>query len=104
MVTDKNSILGLSHQKWQMNEVNKLIWPAVAGVGTIDDAAWRRTTLLSQETINLEGGRVLTEEPDAEAYTNEIVTEAHTLLTTLGVDINGTGFTPVTVTLNEGGA
>jgi NitT/TauT family transport system substrate-binding protein len=104
MVTEKNSILGLSHQKWQMNEVNKLIWPAAAGVGTIDDAAWRRTTLLSQETINLEGGRVLTKEPDAEAYTNDIVTDAHTLLATLGVDINGTGFTPATVTLNEGGA
>jgi NitT/TauT family transport system substrate-binding protein len=104
MVTEKNSILGLSHQTWQMNEVNKLIWPAAAGVGTIDDAAWRRTTLLSQETINLEGGRVLTTEPDAEAYTNDIVTDAHTLLTTLGIDINGTDFTPATVTLTEGGA
>jgi NitT/TauT family transport system substrate-binding protein len=104
MVTDKNSILGLSHQKWQMNEVNKLIWPAANGVGTIDDAAWRRTTLLSQETKNLEGGTVLTKAPDADAFTNDIVKDAQTLLTTLGVDINGADFTPETVTLTEGGA
>ena len=29
LVTSKNSILGLTHQKWQMNEINKLIWPAM---------------------------------------------------------------------------
>ena len=50
LVTDKNSILGLTHQKWQMNEINKLIWPAAGGVGYIDEAAWDRTAMLSQET------------------------------------------------------
>ena len=104
MVTDKNSILGLTHQKWQMNEINKLIWPATGGVGTIDTAAWDRTATLSQETKNLEGGTVLTKAPDADAFTNDIVTDAHALLETLGVDINGAGFTPATVTLTEGGA
>ncbi len=104
LVTSKNSILGLTHQKWQMNEINKLIWPATGGVGTIDTAAWDRTAKLSQETKNLEGGTVLTKAPDAEAFTNDIVKNAHTLLGTLGVDINGAGFTPATVTLTEGGA
>ncbi|MEY2401697.1 MAG: NitT/TauT family transport system substrate-binding protein, partial [Ilumatobacteraceae bacterium] len=104
LVTDKNSILGLTHQKWQMNEINKLIWPAAGGVGTIDQAAWDRTATLSQETKNLEGGTVLTKAPDADAFTNDIVTDAHSLLETLGVDINGTGFKPATVTLTEGGA
>jgi NitT/TauT family transport system substrate-binding protein len=104
LVTDKNSILGLTHQKWQMNEISKLIWPAPDGVGTIDTAAWDRTATLSQETKNLEGGTVLTKAPDADAYTNDIVKSAHALLTTLGVDINGADFTPATVTLTEGGA
>ena len=104
LVTSKNSILGLTHQKWQMNEINKLIWPATGGVGTIDTAAWDRTAKLSQETKNLEGGTVLTKAPDADAYTNDIVKNAQTLLGTLGVDINGAGFTPATVTLTEGGA
>ena len=104
LVTSKNSILGLTHQKWQMNEINKLIWPATGGVGTIDTAAWDRTAKLSQETKNLEGGTVLTKAPDADAYTNDIVKNAQTLLGKLGVDINGAGFTPAIVTLTEGGA
>jgi NitT/TauT family transport system substrate-binding protein len=104
LVTDKNSILGLTHQKWQMNEINKLIWPAEGGVGAIDTAAWDRTAKLSQETKNLEGGTVLTKAPDAEAFTNDIVTAAHGLLEEMGIDINGSSFTPATVTLTEGGA
>ena len=28
LVTEKGSQLGLTHQTWQMNEINKLIWPA----------------------------------------------------------------------------
>jgi NitT/TauT family transport system substrate-binding protein len=87
-----------------MNEISKLIWPAPDGVGTIDAAAWDRTAKLSQETKNLEGGTVLTKAPDAEAYTNDIVSAAHDLLETLGVDINGADFKPATVTLTEGGA
>jgi NitT/TauT family transport system substrate-binding protein len=104
LVTSKNTILPLTHQKWQMNEINRLIWPADKGVGYIDQAAWDRTATLSQETKNLEGSTVLTKAPDADAYTNDIITSAHALLETLGVDINGAGFTPATVTLTEGGA
>ena len=29
--------LGESHQQWQMNEVNKLIWPSPAGIGVMDE-------------------------------------------------------------------
>jgi NitT/TauT family transport system substrate-binding protein len=104
LVTTRNTILGLTHQKWQMNEINKLIWPADNGVGYIDPAAWDRTAKLAQETKNLEGSTVLTKAPDADAYTNDIVTAAHTLLETLGVDTKGTSFAPITVTLTEGGA
>ncbi|MFM7082893.1 MAG: ABC transporter substrate-binding protein, partial [Actinomycetota bacterium] len=85
IVLSKGSKLGASHQLWQMNEVNKLIWPAANGVGFIDDAAWNCTATLSQETKNLEGGTVLTKAPDAEAYTNDIVTKALEVLAGLGV-------------------
>ena len=30
------SQLGASHQLWQVNEVNKLIWPSPDGIGMID--------------------------------------------------------------------
>jgi len=103
IVVAKGSKLGASHQLWQMNEVNKLIWPSAMGAGMIDQAAWDRTATLAQETNNLEGSTVLTAAPSADAYTNDIVTEALALLTELGVDTTGSAFTPMEVTLNEGG-
>ena len=103
IVVAKGSKLGASHQLWQMNEVNKLIWPASMGAGMIDDAAWDRTVALSLEAKNLEGGTVLTKAPDAEAHTNDIVTAALALLADMGVDTTGSAFAPITVTLNEGG-
>ncbi len=104
LVTAKGSQLGLGHQTWQMNEINKLIWPAADGVGFIQQAAWDRTAQLALETKNLEGSTVLTAAPDAESYTNDIVTAAHALLTALGVDINGADYAPIEVTPTEGGA
>ena len=103
IVVAKGSKLGASHQLWQMNEVNKLIWPATNGVGFIDQAAWDRTAQLSLETKNLEGGTVLTKAPDATAYTNDIVTKALDILAGLGVDTTGSAYAPVDVTLAEGG-
>ena len=104
IVVAKGSKLGASHQLWQMNEINKLIWPAEGGVGTIDTAAWDRTAKIAQETKNLEGSTVITKAPDATAYTNDIVTAAQKLLTDAGVDIKGSGFEPLEVELAEGGA
>ena len=103
IVVAKGSKLGASHQLWQMNEVNKLIWPASMGAGMIDSAAWDRTVALSLEAKNLEGGTVLTAAPDAEARNNDIVTAALALLADMGVDTTGSAFAPITVTLNEGG-
>ncbi len=103
IVVSKGSKLGASHQLWQMNEVNKLIWPAEGGAGMIDAAAWERTASLSQSAKNLEGGTVLTKAPDAGAYTNDIVTAALALLNSKGIDTTGSAYMPETVTLNEGG-
>jgi len=103
IVVAKGSKLGASHQLWQMNEVNKLIWPAANGAGYIDEEAWNRTATLAQETKNLEGSTVLTKAPDAESYTNDIVSEALDLLASLGVDTTGSNYAPIAVTLNEGG-
>jgi len=103
MVIAKGSKLGATHQLWQMNEINRLIWPAANGVGVIDTAAWDRTVGIAQGTKNLDGKTVLTKPADPEAWTNDIVNEA---LKQLGssVDVKGAGFEPQTVTLTEGGA
>ena len=104
LVVAQGSKLGASHQLWQMNEINQLIWPAPDGVGVINQEAWDRTAQLAQNTPNLEGTTVLTAPPDAGAYTNDIVTEALANLQDLGVDTTGDSYQPTEVTLNEGGA
>lgn len=103
IVVAKGSKLGNSHQLWQMNEINKLIWPAENGVGYIDQAAWDRTVEIAMGTPNLEGATVITAPPSEGAWTNDIVTEALAALEDLGVDTTGSGFAPIEVTLEEGG-
>jgi NitT/TauT family transport system substrate-binding protein len=105
IVVAKGSKLGNSHQLWQMNEVNKLIWPADnGGVGFIDQTAWDRTVQIALETKNLEGVTVLTAEPEGTAFTNDIVSEALSILQDMGIDTAGADFTPIEVTLEEAGA
>ena len=84
-----------------MNEVNKLIWPSENGIGFIDQAAWDQTVAISMETPNLEGATVLTAQPSPDAFTNDIVDAAHALLG--GIDLTGSGFQPIVVTLEPGG-
>ncbi len=103
IIVASGSTLGASHQLWQMNEVNKLIWPSPDGIGYIDANAWDRTVEISQNTPNLDGATVLTAPPTDGAYTNEIVESAWAMLTGQGLDLFGDLFEPIVVTLNEGG-
>ncbi len=103
IVVAKGSKLGKSHQMWQMNEINKLIWPSKNGIGMINQDQWDQTVKLAQEAKNAEGATVLTKAPEGEAFTNDFVTASHTAWKAAGVDINGADFKGETVTLNEGG-
>jgi NitT/TauT family transport system substrate-binding protein len=104
IVVARGSKLGNSHQLWQMNEINKLIWPSPNGAGMVDQKAWDQTVQISQQTKNQDGKTVLTKAPDATSFTNDYVTKALDQLKKAGVDVNGNGFKPITVTLQEGGA
>ena len=104
IVVAKGSKLGASHQLWQMNEVNKLIWPSPNGAGMIDKAAWDQTVTIAQSAKNAEGKTVLTKAPEGLAYTNDYVEKALADLKAKGIDVTGTGFAPITVTLAKGGA
>lgn len=104
MVVKAGSKLGASHQLWQVNEVNKLIWPAPsAGAGTIDPAAWAQTVKVARTAVNADGQTVITKDPDDKAYSNDYVTKAIALLKGQNVDVVGSGFKPTQVTLTEGG-
>jgi NitT/TauT family transport system substrate-binding protein len=104
MVVAKGSKLGASHQLWQTNEVNKLVWPSPQGIGLIDADAWQRTVVQSLQTKNQDGKTVLTKQPDGSAYTNDYAQQALASLRGQGVDVTGADFTPLSVTLKQGGA
>ncbi len=103
IVVAKGSKLGKSHQAWQMNEINKLIWPSPNGVGMIDQAAWDQTAKVALETKNAEGATIITKAPDAAAFTNDFAKVSNDTWGAAGVDVKGTDFKGTTVVLNEGG-
>jgi NitT/TauT family transport system substrate-binding protein len=45
--------LGRGHQRWMMNEVNALIWPAPKGIGIIAPAAFKRSARIVQTYAQL---------------------------------------------------
>jgi NitT/TauT family transport system substrate-binding protein len=104
IVLSKGSQLGASHQLWQMNEINKLIWPSPDGIGHRDPEAWDRTVEIAQQTKNAEGATVLTKAPGDEAYNDEINAAALKLIEDEGLDTKGTDFEPIEVELKEGGS
>jgi NitT/TauT family transport system substrate-binding protein len=104
IVTAAGSTLGTSHQLWMTNEVNKLIWPSASGgVGTIDKAAWDQTVKIAKGTKNETGATIITTDPPKTAYSNTYVEKALSELKDEGEDVIGKDFTPLTVTLKEGG-
>jgi NitT/TauT family transport system substrate-binding protein len=103
LVVKAGSKLGASHQLWQTNEVNKLIWPSPQGIGMVDKAAWDRTVQIASQTKNADGKTVLKGAPAGLAYTNEYTEKALANLRKMGLDTTGTNFKPITVTLNAGG-
>ncbi len=95
VVLNNGTTLGASHQTWQLNEINKLIWPSPGGAGVMDTALWDQTI-----DVSLSEG-VLGAAPDDAAYTTEYAQAALDLIG--DADVTGDDLSPVTVTLNEGG-
>jgi NitT/TauT family transport system substrate-binding protein len=96
IVLAKGSQLGASHQAWQMNEINALIWPSPAGIGLLDKGLYDQTVSIATTY------KVLKAAPSADATRTDLAQKA---LDALGssVDTKGANFTKATVTLNEGG-
>ncbi len=95
VVLNNGTTLGASHQTWQLNEINKLIWPSPGGAGVMDKALWDQTI-----EVSLSEG-VLAAAPDDAAFTTEYAQAALDLIG--DADVTGDDWSPVTVTLNEGG-
>jgi len=93
--------VGPTHQLWQMNEVNKLIWDG-SEFGVIDQAAWDKTVAGALAAVNQDGLELITEEPAESAFSNEYIEEALAALKEEGIVVDGE-YTPIDVVLTEGG-
>jgi NitT/TauT family transport system substrate-binding protein len=97
IVLDRGPALGASHQAWQMNEINALIWPSPGGIGVMDQALWDQTVEVAV------GQAVITADPGADAYRTNLAEAAVAELEAEGLDVTGDSFEKTTVTLNPGG-
>ncbi len=94
IVLDNGPTLGQGHMTWQLNEINKLIWPSPNGIGIMDPALWEQTA-----TISVEGG-VIKEAPSDDAYRTDLAEAAHKYLSG---DVTGESWTAQTVEVTPGG-
>ena len=83
--------LGKSHQAWQLNEINRLIWPSPQGIGMMNAQRWLETARISHRY------GVTKTLADRSAYSNEFVQKA--LDSLKDVDTRGMGWKPKVVTL-----
>ncbi len=96
VVLSNGPTLGKSHMQWQLNEINKMIWPSTNGIGVLDEAAWAASA-----DLGVAGG-VLKALPTGTPYRLDLAQKAIAALEG-SVDMMGESFAPQTVTLNEGG-
>jgi NitT/TauT family transport system substrate-binding protein len=89
--------LGVSHQEWQLNEINRLIWPSPGGIGLMDELLWNQTVKVATE----EG--ILNDVPTQGAFRTDLVEAALASLQSQGIDVIGDGWAPRTIELLEGG-
>jgi NitT/TauT family transport system substrate-binding protein len=84
------------HQTWQMNEINKLIWPDTSGIGVMSAADFARTAHISQQF------GVIKKAPTG-AYRTDLAKAAVALLKKQGLDPYGKSWKPAVVHLTAGG-
>jgi NitT/TauT family transport system substrate-binding protein len=93
IVLKNGPTLGHGHQLWEMNEVNKLVWPAPKGVGVMDAAAFNRTAKIAQQF------KVISKAPSG-AYRTDLAKAA---LKLIKGDTKGAKYKAITVKVSAGG-
>jgi NitT/TauT family transport system substrate-binding protein len=90
--------LGEGHQRWMLNEINDLIWPAPLGIGVMDQESYGIT-----KQIALEYGIIKNPPHDAKTYGTDLAEAAVAELKSEGVDVNGEGWQKEEVEVTPGG-
>jgi len=97
IVVDQGTALGLGHQTWQMNEINKLIWPNKLGIGIMDPVEYARTAKIAYDF------KVIKKPATKASYRTDLAKKAVAALKKQGLDVTGKSYKPILVTLKEGG-
>ncbi len=99
IVLDNGSTLGESHQQWQLNEINGLIWPSPDGIGILDAELWDQTVAVALE------GEVIAEAPSEGAFRTDLAQAALESLQEnfMDLDLTGADWERIEVTLRPGG-
>jgi NitT/TauT family transport system substrate-binding protein len=94
IVLDNAPTLGESHQRWQLNEINALIWPNDAGIGIMDAEDFQRTADIAKQF------GVITKDAGSDAYRTDLADAA---LVEITDDTQGTDWEKETVGVTPGG-
>jgi NitT/TauT family transport system substrate-binding protein len=96
-VLDNGPTLPEGHQRWQLNEVNDLIWPAASGIGIMEASSFEITNQIATDY------KIIKSPATEDAYRTDLAETAVDELQEDDVDVNGESFQKETVTLQEGG-
>jgi len=95
IVLDNGPTLGEGHQRWQMNEVNDLIWPATLGIGVMDPASFDITNEIATDY------GIIKKPATSDAYRTDIAEAA--LAELEDEDVSGEEWTKPEVEVTPGG-
>jgi NitT/TauT family transport system substrate-binding protein len=97
IVLDNGPTLGEGHQRWQLNEINALIWPAPKGIGIMDPKSFDVTADIAKQY------KIIKKPASDDAYTSEYAEAAVDELKDEGADVTGESWQKKTVKVTPGG-
>jgi NitT/TauT family transport system substrate-binding protein len=97
IVLKNGPTLGKGHQTWQMNEINKLVWPNAAGIGVVPASAIRQTATIAKTY------GVIKKMPAAGETNYTFVRQALAQMKKNGLDVYGKSYKPIAVKVTPGG-
>jgi NitT/TauT family transport system substrate-binding protein len=96
IVLKNGTALGHGHQLWQMNEINKLVWPNPSGIGHVSKKQVANTANIAKTY------GVIKKLPSG-ATTYALADQALDQLKKAGVNVYGSNYKPIAVTVTPGG-
>jgi NitT/TauT family transport system substrate-binding protein len=97
IVLDNGPTLGEGHQRWQLNEINALIWPNEGEFGVMNKEDFDRTAEIAKQF------GVIKQAPSDDAYTTEYAEAALKALQDDGADVKGSSWEKEDVEVTAGG-